>query len=70
MFYAQKRRHNCEILGSNGIIMLDGRISISTAEWFVRQRLSESNLDCADSFQLFKGEKFSNSKAVSAIITL
>jgi len=70
MFYAQKRRKGAEILGSNGIIMLDGRISLTTAKWRVRKYLEQCNLDCADAFQLFKGERFSKSHAVSPVIPL
>lgn len=70
MFYAQKRRKGAEILGSNGIIMLDGRWSNTTARYYVVAQLSKYNLDCADAFQLFKGEKFSNARAVSAVISL
>lgn len=70
MFYAQKRRDGVEILGSNGIIMLDGRISNTTAIWRVRKELSTYNLDCADSFQLFKGERFTGSRAVSQVVKL
>lgn len=70
MFYAQKRRGGAEILGSNGIIMLDGRWSRSTAHRYVVDQLGKYNLDCADAYQLFKGEKFSNSHAVSPIVRL
>jgi len=70
MFYAQKRRHGCEILGSNGIMMLDARWSRSTAERYVVEHLKLYNLDCADAYQLFKGEKFTTAVAVSPVIPL
>jgi hypothetical protein len=70
MFYAQKRRHNCEILGSNGIFMLDGRWSKRTAIEKIKDSLSSSNIDNADSFQLFKGERFTTARPVSVVIKL
>lgn len=70
MFYAQKRRDGSEILGSNGIIMLDGRWSNHTAISYVKDLLSTNNLDNADSFTLYKGEKFTNSHPISGPIYL